>query len=663
MNVTELYRELKMTKDEFFRTAQRLGFDIGERAIKIDDKIAVKLIQAIRKERKDANKKSIFADDANEKKVRTEIEENADVLRIPDKISVKDFAERADKRVNDMIAILMKNGIMATINETLDFETAAIIAEDMGFRPELSLEGEDIDNPEERSKTVERVLESEEKKSLKDRPPVVVIMGHVDHGKTSLLDTIRETNVTAGESGGITQHIGAYQVEKNEKTLTFIDTPGHEAFTTMRSRGARVADIAILVVAADDGVKPQTIESIHIMQEAEIPFIVAINKIDKPAADIERAKKELSELNVIPEEYGGDTICVPISAKEKTNIDGLLESVLLVAEVNQETIVANPNGETVGSIIESHVDKHMGPVATVLVQNGTLKRGNIIQIGNIPGRVRSLKDWHGAELKEAPPATPAQVLGLKQAPVVGDILQVVSDKKALKQNIKKYDSFAFLKTNKAGSAESEDGKKKLYIILRADKLGSLEAIVQSLQAITHDEVGIDIIQKGLGSITENDIALASSANAIVFSFHSGITQTAQKIAKDEGVDVQQYNIIYELIDYAKDKLEGLLESETYYDKIGELKTLAVFRTEQTYCVIGGRVADGAVRNKTPIKIIRNGKMIGEGRITQLQQDKKNTSEVKKGTECGMKISTESTIKVDDIIEVYEALEKERKLTD
>lgn len=659
MNVTELYRELKMTKDEFFATVQELGFDIGERAIKVDDAIAIKIIEAIRKHRKEANKKSIFDGDANQKKQRKEVAADADVLPLPDKITVNEFAKRLDKRVTDVIAVLMRNGIMATINETLDYETAAILAEDMGYKPQLSLDGSDIDNPDERAAQVGEVIAGEETSDLAERSPVVVIMGHVDHGKTTLLDTIRDTSVTEGESGGITQHIGAYQVEKKNKQITFIDTPGHEAFTTMRSRGARVADIAILVVAADDGVKPQTIESIHIMQEAEIPFIVAINKMDKPDANPDRAKKELAELNVIPEEYGGDVVCVPVSALKGHGIDELLNTVLLVGEMNKEDIVANPNGETVGSIIESHVDKNTGPVATILVQNGTLRKGDIIQIGNIPGRVRSLKDWHGVELKEAGPSVPVQVLGLKQAPVVGDILRVVKDKKALKQNIKKYDSFAFLKT---GAGKSDDPEKtKLRVVLRADKLGSLEAIVQSLQEIKHDEVGIDIMQKGLGSITENDVTLATAADALVLGFHVAASQQAQKIAMDEGVDIQNFNIIYELIDYTKKELESLLKKETFFEKIGALKLLAVFKREQTFSICGGRVENGVMRLQSPVKIMRNGEMIGEGIVEQLEADKQKTREVKKGKECGMKLKTDTEVQEDDILEVYEAVEKERTL--
>ncbi|MFC1598147.1 translation initiation factor IF-2 [Patescibacteria group bacterium] len=657
MNVTEMYRELKMTKDEFFELVQELGFDIGERAIKVDDAVAMKIIEAIKAKRKKESKKKIFTEEEAPEEEKEEAE-GGEVLKLPDKITVKDFAEMLDKRAADMIAILMQNGIMATINESLDYETAAIIAEDMGYKPELSLEDANADSVDERAGEIVAALKAEKKSAMRPRPPVVVIMGHVDHGKTKLLDAIRETDVVAGEAGGITQHIGAYQVERKGKSISFIDTPGHEAFTTMRARGARVADIAILVVAADDGVKPQTIESIHIMEEAGLPFVVAINKIDKPEADIEKVKKELSELNLVPEDYGGKTICVPISAKEKQGLEELLDTVLLVMEMEKDSIMANPEGDAVGTIIESHVDKNIGPVATVLIQNGTLRISDIVQVGKVPGRVRSLKDWHGREMKEAGPSMPAQVLGLKKAPIVGDVLKVAKDKKVLKQAVKEYESFGFLKTAKA---DEEDEKTKLKIILRADKLGSLEAIFEALQAIKHEEVGIDVIQKGLGSITENDIALAMASNALVLGFSVGATSGAEKFAKDEAVEIARFDIIYELIDHARAELEKLLKKEVTYDKVGALKILKLFRQEQTFVVAGGRVTDGEMRVNAPVKIVRSGKMVGEGVLVELQKEKKKTSSVGKGSECGMKIESDTPLQEGDVLEAYEEKETARKL--
>jgi translation initiation factor IF-2 len=660
MNVSELYRELKMTKDEFFPLVKELGFDIGERAIKIDDRVAMKILAAIKERRKAGNKKRIFAE-AEVAPVESKLTGNERVLNIPDKITVKQFADKLGKRVVDVIAVLMRNGFMATINETLDYETAAIIAEDMGYKPMLSLEGSEVDHADTRSEEISKIVGLEEKGDLVARAPVVVIMGHVDHGKTTLLDTIRKANVVAKESGGITQHIGAYQVEKKGKAITFIDTPGHEAFTTMRSRGARVADVAILVVAADDSIKPQTLEAIQIMQEAELPFIVAINKIDKPEADIEKVKRELSELNLVPEDWGGKTICVPISAKANKNIDDLLETLLLVADLDHEKIVANPNAIAAGSIIESHVDKHAGPVATVLVQNGTLHIGDIVLIGNIPGRVRSMKNWNGETVKVATPSMPVQVLGLKKAPIVGDILKVVTDKKVLKQHVKSFDTFSFLQKTKQKQQDEEGGKKKLALILRADKLGSLEAIIQSLQAIKHDEVAIDVIKKGLGSITESDVQVAKSAGAQILGFHVTPTSGAEKYARDEGAHVQLFEIIYQLIDYTKTELEKLLTAELTYNKVGTLKVLAIFKSGTHSTILGGRVEDGVFRTQAPVKIIRNGKMAGEGVIAQLQKNKKNTSEVTSGTECGLRVEGDTAVIDGDTLECYEAEEKQRTL--
>lgn len=660
MNVSEMYRELKMTKDEFFQKVQELGFDIGERAIKVDDAVAVKIIQAVKQQRKQTHKKSIFdTGDAVPAEAVPAAEGQERVLAIPDSITVKEFAERVGKRVPDMIAILMQNGIMATINESLEYETAAIVAEEMGFTPKHSEEQQQEDTDTLRAKMVEDTLANEEQGMLKDRAPVIVIMGHVDHGKTSLLDAIRDTHVVAGEAGGITQHIGAYQVEKNGRHITFIDTPGHQAFTMMRSRGARVADIAILVVAADDGIKPQTEEAIHIIEKAGLPFIVAINKIDKPGADVERVKKELSQLNLIPEDYGGKTICVAISAKQLQNIDGLLDTVLLVADMEREHIQANPTGATVGTIIESHMDSHMGPVATVLVQNGTLHIGDIVQIGAVAGRVRALRDWRGQEMPVAGPSAPAQVLGLKGAPVVGDIMRVTTDKKVLKESKKDYSSFAMGQKKK----DADSDKKKLYIILRADKLGSLEALLHSLAGVEHPEVSVDVVNKGLGNITENDIALAQSTGAVVLGFQTGIAAGAEKYARDEQVEYHTYTIIYELIDAVKDSLEKMLSKKVTFTKVGALNVLAVFRQEQTYRIVGGRVESGVVRVHSPIKILRGGTMVGEGIISQLQEDKKNTSEVKNGRECGLRVDTETPIQPHDLIECYQEESHARTLAE
>lgn len=659
MNVSEMYRELKMTKDEFFPLVRELGFHIGERAIKIDDRVAVKIIEAIKQKRKAERKTSIFGEERAEA-TPAQDEGVKRTLELPSAISVKDFATLLQKRVADVIAVLMRNGIMATINETLDFETAAIIAEDFGFAPTRKEQEEKKTEQHNQREKIAGVLLEEKEGTLLPRPPVIVIMGHVDHGKTSLLDAIRKANVAAGESGGITQHIGAYQVEHKAQQLTVIDTPGHEAFTSMRSRGARIADLAILVVAADDGIKPQTIESIHILQEAKLPFIVAINKIDKPEADVDRVKKELSELNLIPEDYGGKTICASISAQTQQGLPELLDMLLLVAEMEKEHIVANPNGATVGTIIESHVDAHTGPVSTVLIQNGTLHIADLVQIGSIPGKIRSMRNWQGAELTEAPPSTPVQLLGLKAAPVVGDILYVVKDKKALKQNIKSYDSFSFLKAQT--QPEQEEGKVRLNLLIRADTLGSLEAIIHSLQSIQHAEVELRVLHKGLGSITESDVMTAKAAHAHILGFHVGKTSGAAKIASEEKVILQTYEVIYHLIDYVKEQLGKLLTKDLSYEKTGTLKVLAKFKTGTHHVIVGGRVEEGVIAHHAPVKILRNGAKIGEGVIAQLQKEKKNVGEVKAVAECGMRIDGDMTaVEVGDVVEAYTAQESERTL--
>src|SRR3990167_9336839 len=551
MNVTELIRRLKMTKEEFFPLVRGLGFDIGSRAIKVNDQVAQKIVTAINRQRKAAKKQSLFGPEKVEAKV---IDEDAKIIDIPDNLTVKSFSEKLERPVTDVIAVLMKNGIMATINENLDFDTATIIAEDLGYRTQRGGKTEKVETDAE--KLLATLLNDEDSSKKKDRAPVVVVMGHVDHGKTKLLDTIRKTQVMDSEAGGITQHIGAYQAEHNGRKITFIDTPGHEGFSAMRSRGARVADLAILVIAADDGIKPQTEEVIALMEKAKLPFIVAINKIDKPDADIERVKKQLSDLNLIPEDWGGKTIIAPVSAKQAKGIDNLLEMLLLVADIEKEQIQADPKRLAVGTIIESHVDKGKGPVATVLVQSGTLRIGDVVLVGNVVGKIKALTDWNAKALREAPPSTPAQILGLKGVPVVGDILQVSDDKKAMKKRLKDYHRFS----HSATVSETEtSSKKELRVLLRADTLGSSEAIAESLEKIQHAEVSVKVMNQRLGNITEKDIVQAEAAGAVIYGFHVGLTPGAEQTSHTSQVEIKRYSIIYELLDDAKERLEKLLD--------------------------------------------------------------------------------------------------------
>ncbi|MFA6027352.1 MAG: translation initiation factor IF-2 [Patescibacteria group bacterium] len=649
-----------MNKEEFFPLAAELGFDIGERAIKIDDRVALKVISAIKQKRKSGLKTSLFSEEVIEEK-KPEEESGKKTINIPEKITVKQFADKLGKHVTELIAILMKNGIMATINENLDFETATIIAEDLGYQTNKVEGEEEVKYSQEQEGKIRKVLKQDKEDNtskLKTRPPVIVVMGHVDHGKTKLLDAIRKTNIVDQEAGGITQSIGAYQVAHKERLITFIDTPGHEAFTAMRSRGANVADIAILVVAADDGVKPQTLEVIEIMEKAHLPFVVAINKIDKEGADIDKVKKDLSELNLIPEDWGGKTVCVPISAKQNKNIDELLDMVLLLTDMEKEKIMANPDRMAVGTIIESQIDKDAGPVATVIVQTGTLRVGDLVMVGKVVGKIKALKDWRGKMVKEAPPAMPVRFLGLKGAPVVGDVLQVTTDKKALKKQQKQYQTFGFLQAKE----EQQKGKvNKLGLVIKADTLGSLEAIINSLQKIRHKEVAIDIVSKGLGNITEKDIDQAEAAHAFIVGFNVEKTPSAQDRSHGSSVVINTYKIIYQLIDFVKENLENLLAPEIIYNKTGSLKVLAVFKTTTKYIILGGKVESGEIKDKAIVKIYRNEKKVGEGTITQLQSEKKNVPAVTKGMECGVQLESETKIEDRDTLEVYEKEERKRKL--
>jgi len=469
MNVTELARRLKIPTSELKELLPRLGFDIGKKAIKVDDKSAYMIIDKIR------DNPDIVEDFRKENMPEAEeitegITPDSPEIEIPSIITVRDFAELLEKPVASIIQELMKNGILANLNEQIDYETANIIAEDFGFVTKAKNE---IQDNKQNDENIEEMI-SKASDNPQVRPPIVVVMGHVDHGKTQLLDTIRKSNVVAKESGGITQHIGAYQITKNDKKITFIDTPGHEAFTAMRSRGARVADIAILIIAADDGIKPQTEEVIKIIDNAKLPFIVAINKIDKPEADIEKVKNQLAQKDLLPEDWGGKVITVPISAKNGEGIDDLLEHLLLLADVEKENIQADPNQPAIGTIIESHIDKGEGPVATVIIKSGTLKNNDSVQVGQVVGKIKFMKDHAGKIIKEASPSTPVKILGLKNIPAVGDILQTLKADASLKKMMKKINSQKKLYQDKQNwqqiknDDKKDEDEKKVNIILKAD---------------------------------------------------------------------------------------------------------------------------------------------------------------------------------------------------
>ncbi len=662
MNVTELARKLRINTQELRDSLPEMGFDIGQKAIKVDDRTAYRIMREwpIYRKRTEEKRRQEALEKEKEKVRAHNLNRE---VRLPSYITVRDFSKEIGMSVNQVITELMKNGVLASLNEKIDFDTAAIIGEELGLKIVRATENiDDVSSHDVlQQDRVKHILQSEKKEELIDRPPVVVIMGHVDHGKTKLLDAIRNTDVVSQETGGITQHIGAYQVEKNNQKISFIDTPGHEAFTAMRSRGARIADIAILVVAADDSIKPQTVEAIKIIEKAKLPMIVAINKIDKPDANVEKVKQDLSKMNLIPEEWGGKTLIVQISAKAGTNIEQLLDTILFVRDLQREHIKANPNRSAAGSVIESHIDKGEGPVATVLVQNGTLRPGDYLCIDQtLYGKVRSMKDWYGEDRIEAGPSMPVKVIGFKVAPKVGDVVEVTSDPKRLGKVSKKTGkSVGVVVTSqthaKLGASDDDDESKKtksVQLALKSDVLGSAEAIAESLEKIESDDVYIQIISKKLGNITEADVVNAEVNNAHLLGFNVSITPGAEILAKEKGVAVHIFGIIYELIDYMKEEMKKLLEEEMVETKIGSFEVLAIFKTETKSMIFGGKVLEGKVEPYTNVKVYRAGEFVISGKITQLQSGRQDVSDVLKGQECGMSFSGKPLVEVGDRVDVY-----------
>ena len=583
---------------------------------------------------------------------------------LPDVFTVREFAAALNLPVTTLMHELMKNGILVAMNERIDFDTAQIIAEDLGYEVKRKNESEASIEETEEETALQEALASDSK-DVQPRPPVIVVMGHVDHGKTRLLDAIRSTNVIDTEAGGITQHIGAYQVEKQDKKITFIDTPGHEAFTVMRSRGARVADIAILVVAADDGVKPQTIEAIKIIHAAKLPYVVALNKMDKAEANPDKVKKELSEYGVLVEEWGGDVPIVPISAKEETNIDKILDVILLVADVNAEKIVANPKRGAIGTVIESRVDKGQGPVATVLVQAGTLKKKDPLNVnGRNFGRVRALKNYVSEDVKEAGPGTPVRILGFQEAPEVGDILDVDA-KGAVKmkktKTLKSQSVSSVLTKNTEAEEEGESGKKLQSIVVKADTLGSLEAVLNSLEKIQHDEVGIKIASQGLGNITDAEILKAEGTNTKFYAFNVVPTASASVVAREKGIKIYETAIIYDLLADVKEELERLLEPEIIETEHGNATVLKIFRQDKKGQIIGCRLNDGKFKPGIKIRIIREREKMGEGTIMLLKSGKSEAKEVPGGSEFGMNLKSRTTVLEGDRLEGYSVERKIKKL--
>jgi len=606
-----------------------------------------------RKKMEDKVKKQQVQKQQSRPPKRKKEEEEIKIIQIPEVITVRELAELLDVSPNEIIAQLMKRGILATINHTIDPQIAVEIAENFGYLAEIKSAEQQIEELVEEEK-------EESPEDLEERPPVVVVMGHVDHGKTSLLDRIRKTDVARREKGGITQHIGASQVElESGKKITFLDTPGHEAFTTLRARGAKVADIAVLVVAADDGVMPQTVEAINHAKDAGIPIIVAVNKIDLPQANPDKVLRELSEHGLIPEEWGGDTPVVRVSAKTGEGIDELLEMITLVAEL--EELKANPKGKTKAVIIETKLDPKRGPVATAIVQNGTLKVGDIFVAGATHGRVRAMIDDKGRRLREAPPGTPVEILGFEELPEPGDILIVVPDEKTAKllaeqrkrQKEQEKLKGTALKLEEIYEKIQKGELKELKIVLKADTIGSIEALKKALEELSTDKVKVSIIHSGVGAISESDIMLAKASGAIVIGFNTRPNPAARKLLEEEKVDVRTYGIIYDAVEDVKKALEGLLEPEKVEELLGQAEVRATFKIKKVGTVAGCYVLEGKLVRGAKARLVREGVVIYDGEIEGLKRFKEDVKEVPKGFECGVKLKDFNDIKVGDIIECYE----------
>lgn len=578
-------------------------------------------------------------------------------ITLPGTVTVKELADLMGREVSEVIKHLMMDGVMATINQTLDKDTVDILAEEFGVT---------VNEPEQAADPTEYTPAPDDPRFLKPRPPVVTIMGHVDHGKTTLLDALRQTSVALHEAGGITQRIGAYQIRYKNQKITFLDTPGHEAFTAMRSRGAQLTDIAVLIVAADDGVMPQTVEAIHHAKNAGVPIMVAINKIDKPGANPDRIKEELSKEGLLAEEWGGDVIMTPISAKKKIGLDDLLENILLVAEMQE--LKANPNRPAYGVVVEAQLDKGRGPVMSVLVQNGTLHVGDSILAGKSWGRVRAMTNENGRKLKSAEPSMPAEILGMDSVPEAGDHFYVMDEKQAR--------SIAELRASKAKEAEQrnvqkvtldnifekikEGEMKELDVIIKADVQGSVEALVQSLQGIKSEEVRISIVHSAVGAINESDVMLAAASNALIIGFNVRPDANARAMSEKEGVDVRLYRVIYDCIDDVKAAMAGMLAPTIREEVLGHAEVRQVIHTPKII-VAGAYVQDGKITSNCQLRLIRDGIVVHEGKIGSLRRFKDDVKEVTAGFECGLSIDGYRDIKEGDQLEAFELKEEAAEL--
>ena len=579
-------------------------------------------------------------------------------IELPAGVVIRDLAQKIEISPIEVIKKLMANGVMATINQSVDFDTAAIVVAEYGFEavPEAQ---EEIEKKETGEVPLwRRLIADEDATKLVNRPPVVTFLGHVDHGKTSLLDAVRLTDVAAGEAGGITQHIGAYQVEKKGRTITFLDTPGHAAFTAMRARGAQGADIVILVVAADDGVMPQTREAIAHAKAARVPIIVALNKIDKPNANPERVKQQLAELELVPDDWGGNTMVVPVSAKQKQGIDDLLEGILLVAD--NVNIKANPSGKVIGTVVEAEVDKSKGTIATLLVQNGTLEAGDIVVAGKSYGRLKAITDYKGKPVKKAAPSTPVVALGLNDVPAAGDVFRVVDSEREAraivgerieaeksqshtKKKVSLEDLFASVQSGEA---------KGLNLIVKADVQGSLEPLIVELEKLGKGEIGLKILYTEAGNIGENDVMLASASKALIVGFNVQADVSARRLAEAEGVSIRLYEIIYRMTEDIEKALKGMLEPDLVERVVGRATVLAVFPASKLGRVAGCRVTEGELRRNSKVRLFRGTDLVFEGEMASLRHEKEDVREIRTGFECGVGFKSFHDIQVGDQLVCY-----------
>ncbi|WP_303774335.1 translation initiation factor IF-2 [Anaerolinea thermophila] len=579
-------------------------------------------------------------------------------IELPMSITVRELAQRTESSPIQVIKILMSNGVMANINQQIDFDTAAIVVSELGFEVVAESMVE-----EEKTETGEiplwrRTILAEKPENLIPRPPVVTILGHVDHGKTTLLDAIRNTNVAEGEAGGITQHIGAYQVEHKGRLITFLDTPGHAAFTAMRARGAQGADIVILVVAANDGVMPQTREAIAHARAARVPIVVALNKIDRPDANPDFVKRQLAELDLVPDEWGGNTLVVPVSAKQRIGLEDLMEAILLTAEGID--IRANPKGKVIGTVVEAQVDKSRGPVATLLVQNGTLEVGDIIVAGTAYGKLRAMFDFRGRKIRSAGPSTPVQVMGLSEVPEVGELFTRYASEREARAVVEQRKMEAAQKAARVPKATLEElfsrvqagEEKELRLILKVDVQGSLEPIINSINDLPKGEIKVNILHAEAGNVTDNDVLLASASKAIILGFNVQAEPSARRLAEAEGVSIRLYDIIYRLTEDLEKALKGMLEPATREVVVGKASVLAVFTITKVGNVAGCRVTEGEIRRNGKVRVFRNGKQLFDGEIASLKIQKDDVREVRAGYECGIGIRNFNDIQPGDVIECY-----------